>query len=166
MSDRIETSRVPVGRWRYAIRDAGFSHTVHHVALALAVYMDGDGSNAIVSERRLAGDCSRNKDTVKRALVELINTGWLERHDRGPRRSPEHRSTMPLCPRQWGQPCPSHRGQDDRGAVPCAGCRCPRCEVPVSPAQGTYQQLPPNHQQKTGASRPSSWEGKHTGVLQ
>ena len=81
--------------WRRAIRDdRALTKTAKYTALMLAEYMDADGW-ACPSHETLAFDTKQSKSTVSVALLELHETGWLERKITSRRAPAEYQAILP-----------------------------------------------------------------------
>lgn len=67
----------PLFTWRTAVTESDLPPTVRHVALTLSLYMSEKGGRAFPGPARLADDTGRDISTVKRALRELVSSGYL-----------------------------------------------------------------------------------------
>lgn len=90
-------SRSLLFSWRLAIRDSGLGSTARLVAWALSNYMDTRGGSAFPGVERLAADTATSRSTVKRALNELRERGWLVvvESGGGRGRATEYRAAVP-----------------------------------------------------------------------
>lgn len=68
-------------KWQLCVRMLDVTTSVHHVALELATYMNPKAA-CRPSAVRMARETSRNRVTVRAALRELKNRGWLHIEER------------------------------------------------------------------------------------
>lgn len=94
-------SLLPLFSWRSAIAESDLPPVTRHVALALSLYMNERGGSAFPGRTRLARDTGLHADTVKRALRNLRDAGYIEVvHEGGSdvggrRRAAEYRAVSP-----------------------------------------------------------------------
>jgi DNA-binding FadR family transcriptional regulator len=70
------------------------TRTEHHVALALAGYLNQHGTG-FVTHARLASDCRVSERTVCTALSALVSKGWLLRHSGKAGRASDYWTHLP-----------------------------------------------------------------------
>lgn len=68
----------PLFTWRSAICESELPSTPRHVALTLSLHMNERGGSCYPGTRTLADETGLNRDTVRRALLHLEETGWLQ----------------------------------------------------------------------------------------
>ena len=106
-------SLAPLFTWRSALcDDAAVSPTQHHVAVTLSLYMNERGASAFPGAARLARDAKLHVSTVRRALDDLVEAGWLALVHRGGQKGErkqanQYEARVPATPLPLAQPDPS-----------------------------------------------------------
>ena len=87
-------------QWFRAIPDdTRLSPTARNVARALSAYLDADGRNAYPTHERLAYDTGLSVGSVRRALAELRQHGWIQSENRSaPGRAVAYRAVVAEVP--------------------------------------------------------------------
>jgi len=109
-----DRSIAPLFTWRSAVVTSELTPTQRHVALTLSLYMNERGGSAFPGAGRLAGDCGLHVSTVRRALADLTELGWLQLVSRGgkrgvSRKANEYVATRPQPALPLAQDDGSHR---------------------------------------------------------
>jgi hypothetical protein len=73
----VRATLSPLFTWRSSIAESDLSPTARHLALALSLYMNERGGSAFPGSSRLARDTGLSLRTVKTALGELGDGGYL-----------------------------------------------------------------------------------------
>ena len=108
--------RVGPGTWRHALLKSDLRHRVLLVAHTLATLMDREGET-YAGLRPLANGSNQAINTVRKALAELIENGWLEERHIGHGREVYRYATVPGVSAQSDTP-PSPEGVSARSDTP------------------------------------------------
>ncbi|MGH2635747.1 MAG: helix-turn-helix domain-containing protein [Actinomycetota bacterium] len=106
----------PVRAWQVALRDSGLPDTRRLVALVLSTWMSPDGDSCFPSLPAIAKGTGLGLATVKRALADLEDAGWIHR-ERGGGRGHSNRYTA----RKPAHPEPLSAGETGSAVHPFAG---------------------------------------------
>jgi len=117
MTDR---TIAPLFTWRSAVVTSDLTSTQRHVALTLSLYMNERGGSAFPGATRLSEDCGLHVSTVRRALSDLADLGWLQLVSRGgkrgeSRKANEYVATRPQPSLPLAQDDGSHRTTPSTG---------------------------------------------------
>lgn len=151
----------PLFTWRTAICQSDLKPTQRHVAITLSLYMSELGNSAFPGASRLAEDTGLSVRSIRSALGELVELGWLKLITRGGLRGEKrvanhYEARIPPTPLPLHDvhPCTTFtRERDDRD--PCSSRPRPLQDVhPNSPR--TLQELKGGHDSASQAQRPAT----------
>lgn len=88
------------------------TRTEHHIALALAGYLNQHGTG-FVTHARLASDCRVSERTVCTALSAIVSKGWLLRHSGKAGRASDYWTHLPVDAAPTQTPRHTRKGRVD-----------------------------------------------------
>lgn len=98
--DLMDSRPINPGPWRWAIIQSDLTPLEKHVALTIGVRFNPKGEipeSFRVGSRRLAQDCSRRRETVLKAIDNLVEAGWLGVDKGKGTKASRYWATLPLA---------------------------------------------------------------------